>query len=79
MIIRLDKQGRFTIPFEIRQKLDIKDSIFLDVDYDRQIISLYNKKQRGIKSSIELRLNNPTISKSEKNFLEKLLKNCNFD
>ena len=77
MEIKLDKQGRFTIPFEMREKLNIKDKVYLEVDYDKGVIYVYNKQLRGIKSSIEMRLNNPTINKSEKNFLEKLLKNCN--
>ncbi len=76
-VIKIDNLGRIIIPKAIRELLHLESEISFSINADKGIITLYNRKYYGIKESIETRLKNKSIGGSERNFLEKLLKNYN--
>lgn len=76
-VIKIDSLGRLLIPKAIRELLHLESEISFSINADKGTITLYNRKYYGIKESIETRLKNKSIGGSERNFLEKLLKNYN--
>ena len=76
-VIKIDNLGRIIIPKAIRELLHLESEISFSINAGKGIITLYNRKYYGIKESIETRLKNKSIGGSERNFLEKLLKNYN--
>lgn len=76
-IIKIDNIGRIIIPKAVRELLHLEKEISFSINADKGTITLYNRKYYGIKESIETRLKNKNIGGSERNFLEKLLKNYN--
>ena len=75
--IKIDNIGRIIIPKAVRELLHLEKEISFSINADKGTITLYNRKYYGIKESIETRLKNKNIGGSERNFLEKLLKNYN--
>lgn len=73
--LKIDNLGRIVIPKSIRELLHLESEISFSINADKGTITLYNRKYYGIKESIETRLKNKGIGGSERNFLEKLLKN----
>lgn len=74
--LKIDEVGRIVIPKAIRDILNISSGeISFYVDTNKGTITLYNRQYYGIKTAIETRLKNKGIGGSERNFLEKLLKN----
>ena len=76
-IIKIDNMGRLLIPKAVRELLHLESEISFSINADKGTLTLYNRKYYGIKESIETRLKNKSIGGSERNFLEKLLKNYN--
>lgn len=76
-VIKIDNIGRIVIPKAIREILHLESEISFSINADKGTLTLYNRKYYGIKESIETRLKNKSIGGSERNFLEKLLKNYN--
>ena len=75
--IKIDNLGRILIPKVVRELLHLEKEISFSINADKGTMTLYNRKYYGIKESIETRLKNKNIGGSERNFLEKLLKNYN--
>lgn len=74
--IKIDELGRILIPKMVRDILNISTGeVSFYVDTNKGTITLYNRQYYGIKTAIETRLKNKGIGGSERNFLEKLLKN----
>lgn len=74
--LKIDEVGRIVIPKAIRDILNISSGeISFCIDTNKGTITLYNRQYYGIKTAIETRLKNKGIGGSERNFLEKLLKN----
>lgn len=74
--LKIDEVGRIVIPKAIRDILNISSGeISFYVDTNKGTITLYNRQYYGIKTAIETRLKNKGIGGSERNFLEKLVKN----
>lgn len=74
--LKIDEVGRIVIPKAIRDILNISSGeISFCIDMNKGTITLYNRQYYGIKTAIETRLKNKGIGGSERNFLEKLLKN----
>ena len=74
--LKIDEIGRIVIPKAVRDMLHISSGeISFYVDTNKGTITLYNRQYYGIKTAIETRLKNKGIGGSERNFLEKLLKN----
>ena len=75
--LKIDDMGRVLIKKEIRELLNLQ--VDTDVDYiiDTNLgqLIIFNREYYDIKKAIEIRLNNKSISQSERNFLLKLLKN----
>lgn len=75
--LKIDEMGRILIKKEIRELLNLQ--VDSDVDYiiDTNLgqLTIFNREYYDIKKAIEIRLNNKSISQSERNFLLKLLKN----
>ena len=72
MKIAIDKSNRVVIPKRIREELNIKDFVFLEVEDNKIILMPDNGK--SAKDLIENRLKGGKISNGEKNFLKNLLK-----
>ena len=74
--LKIDELGRILIPKMVRDMLNISTGeVSFYVDTNKGTITLYNRQYYGIKTAIETRLKNKGIGGSERNFLEKLLKN----
>lgn len=74
--LKIDELGRILIPKMVRDILNISTGeVSFYVDTNKGTITLYNRQYYGIKTAIETRLKNKGIGGSERNFLEKLLKN----
>ena len=74
--LKIDELGRILIPKMVRDMLNISTGeVSFYVDTNKGSITLYNRQYYGIKTAIETRLKNKGIGGSERNFLEKLLKN----
>ena len=74
--LKIDELGRILIPKMVRDMLNISTGeVSFHVDTNKGTITLYNRQYYGIKTAIETRLKNKGIGGSERNFLEKLLKN----
>ena len=74
--LKIDELGRILIPKMVRDMLNISTGeVPFYVDTNKGTIPLYNRQYYGIKTAIETRLKNNGIGGSERNFLEKLLKN----
>ena len=77
--LKIDELGRILIPKMVRDMLNISTGeVSFYVDTNKGTITLYNRQYYGIKTAIETRLKNKGIGGSERNFLEKLLKNYDF-
>ena len=74
--LKIDELGRILIPKMVRDMLNLSTGeVSFYVDTNKGSITLYNRQYYGIKTAIETRLKNKGIGGSERNFLEKLLKN----
>lgn len=74
--LKIDELGRILIPKMVRDMLNISSGeVSFYVDTNKGTLTLYNRQYYGIKTAIETRLKNKGIGGSERNFLEKLLKN----
>lgn len=71
---KIDSLGRLTIPKVIRESLHLTD-VILDIDEDKKELRIYNDNLKSTRECIKSRLNKKDITKSERNFLEKLLEN----
>ena len=77
--LKIDELGRILIHKMVRDMLNISTGeVSFYVDTNKGTITLYNRQYYGIKTAIETRLKNKGIGGSERNFLEKLLKNYDF-
>lgn len=74
MQIKIDDYGRLVIPKEIREIMEIKDSVYLNLTERKELI-LTSEPRRTIKEAIEKRLKNKDLGKGERNFLENIKNN----
>lgn len=74
MQIKIDDYGRLVIPKEIREIMEINDTVYLNLTERKELV-LTSEPRRTIKEAIEKRLKNKDLGKGERNFLENIKNN----
>lgn len=75
MNVKIDQNGRITIPIALREMLQVEDSCYLYLSGDGQRLYITKEQNYTLDEIIRKRLKNKQLSNDERNFLEKLRRN----